>query len=451
MGAKRALIVDDSRSARAFLSRILEKYEIDVDSAESAEQAIEYLGHHRPDVIFMDHMMPGMDGFQAVQAIKNNPRTAMIPIMMYTSQEGELYLGQARALGAIGVLPKQIKPADVSKVLYQLHLVPERRTVEQSSFRPILVNNSNSVEVLDTPDPPDGPSLPPAGSKPLTDAALRELFAELRRALVASLDSQTERIAADVRQMLYDSQASQTLITDFSPSRRPSVVRPWGWVVATVASILAVASGALLWQAMAQQRALVEELEKLREAAAANSSASLHASTAAGIAATGASQLTGSGNPSSGANARPIIEPVPYGSEPLSGSRLEVTRQVFSRLAAQSYRGAVDIQVFSGRFCLIGNINEGYSLPPDEAPYAKCDLVGAAFDDSVPPIERMPIAYANLIGGFRNSTRGAVEVRVSAGESTATIVPYPQVSDGLTAGEWNRAGSANNRIEIRVR
>ena len=97
MGAKRALIVDDSKSARLFLARILEKYELDVDNAENAEAAIEYLTTHRPDVIFMDHMMPGMDGFQAVQAIKNNPRTATIPIMMYTSQEGELYLGQARA------------------------------------------------------------------------------------------------------------------------------------------------------------------------------------------------------------------------------------------------------------------------------------------------------------------------------------------------------------------
>jgi len=41
--------------------------------------------------------MPGMDGFEAVSAIKNNPHTATIPIMMYTSQEGELYVGQARA------------------------------------------------------------------------------------------------------------------------------------------------------------------------------------------------------------------------------------------------------------------------------------------------------------------------------------------------------------------
>ena len=115
--ARRALVVDDSKSARAFLTRILERYELAVDGVETAEQAIEYLTVQRPDVIFMDHLMPGMDGFQAVQAIKNNPRTATIPIMMYTSQEGELYLSQARALGAIGVLPKQIKHADVSQVL----------------------------------------------------------------------------------------------------------------------------------------------------------------------------------------------------------------------------------------------------------------------------------------------------------------------------------------------
>src|ERR1700681_4191213 len=139
MTARRALVVDDSKSARAFLTRILERYELAVDGVETAEQAIQYLTIQRPDVIFMDHLMPGMDGFQAVQAIKNNPRTATIPIMMYTSQEGELYLGQARALGAVGVLPKQIKPTDVSKVLFQLHLVPDRRSFEQSHLTPLYI------------------------------------------------------------------------------------------------------------------------------------------------------------------------------------------------------------------------------------------------------------------------------------------------------------------------
>ena len=60
MARKSALVVDDSKSARVILSRMLEKYDIEVDMAESAEQAIEYLKSNRPDAIFMDHLMPGM-------------------------------------------------------------------------------------------------------------------------------------------------------------------------------------------------------------------------------------------------------------------------------------------------------------------------------------------------------------------------------------------------------
>src|SRR5512134_1999530 len=131
---KRALIVDDSCSARVILSRMLEQHGMTVDTAESAEQALEYLHQQRPDVIFMDHLMPGMDGFQAVQAIKADPQTATIPLMMYTSQEGELYVSQARALGAVGVLPKTVRPVDVSRVLYQLHLLADRRQHRSALF-----------------------------------------------------------------------------------------------------------------------------------------------------------------------------------------------------------------------------------------------------------------------------------------------------------------------------
>src|SRR4030088_1817978 len=146
MARKRALVVDDSKSARVILSRMLEKYDIEVDMAESAEQSIEYLKHNRPNAIFMDHLMPGMDGLQAVQAIKGNPQTAMIPIMMYTSQEGELYVGQARALGAMGVLPKQVRPVDVSKVLYELRLLPDRRDMTEPVLAPVELEDGTPVQ-----------------------------------------------------------------------------------------------------------------------------------------------------------------------------------------------------------------------------------------------------------------------------------------------------------------
>src|SRR5687767_10472569 len=192
MPSKRALVVDDSKSARAFLSRILERHEIMVDAAESAEAAIDYLTRNRPDVIFMDHMMPGMDGFQAVQSIKNNPRTAAIPILMYTSQEGDLYLGQARALGAEGVLPKQIKQGDVTKLLYQLRLVSDRRTREQTTFTapehaPDLLPANESAIVVDQPAITE-PGANAAGT-PAADQQFALLLPKMTLEIRAALDT----------------------------------------------------------------------------------------------------------------------------------------------------------------------------------------------------------------------------------------------------------------------
>jgi len=109
---KSALVVDDSRSARFVLKRMLEELKLEVDTVESAADALDYLAHNDTDIIFMDHMMPGMDGFEAVKRIKENPQTAIIPIMMYTSKCGDVYLSQARALGAMGVIAKTIAPVE---------------------------------------------------------------------------------------------------------------------------------------------------------------------------------------------------------------------------------------------------------------------------------------------------------------------------------------------------
>lgn len=432
MGAKRALIVDDSLSARTFLSRILEKYEIEVDTVESAEQAIEYLTSNRPDVIFMDHLMPGMDGFQAVQAIKSNPQTATIPIMMYTSQEGELYLGQARALGAVGVLPKQIKPADVSKVLYQLHLVPDRRTSEQTTFRPVGVEDSGEPHA--------------AAVRPLTEAALREQFAELRRAMMATLDSQSERFVADMRAMLLEA------LPPPPPAEPARPARPWGWIaVSCVALALAIAGTGMWWREFNLRRGLEAELVQAREAAERAPSPEAAPVTSAAADAADESPTVPEGATAESEAMQPIIEAVPYGVDPLGGERLETVRRLLTRLAEEGRTGVVEVRTFAGRFCLVGNATEGFSLAPDETPYSRCDVVGNPHDEGLLPAQRIPLAVANLAGDLRTRTQGALDVRVEVGDADSILEAYPPVTEHLTAGEWNRAARANNRVEIRLR
>jgi CheY-like chemotaxis protein len=263
MSSKRALVVDDSKSARAFLSRILERHEITVDAAESAEAAIDYLTRNRPDVIFMDHMMPGMDGFQAVQSIKNNPRTSAIPILMYTSQEGDLYLGQARALGAEGVLPKQIKQADVTKMLFQLRLVSDRRTREQNAFMapdqpPDLVPaNESAIEsaselaiIVDQPQVAGAAAdqqfalLLPKMSleiRAALDTSLQKEIAALRSFIGSTLDSHSERLQGDLATLLPATRTPELDLPTVMPDRRP-----WGAISGWTLALIAIGGAAFM-------------------------------------------------------------------------------------------------------------------------------------------------------------------------------------------------------------
>jgi CheY-like chemotaxis protein len=263
MSSKRALVVDDSKSARAFLSRILERHEITVDAAESAEAAIDYLTRNRPDVIFMDHMMPGMDGFQAVQSIKNNPRTAAISILMYTSQEGDLYLGQARALGAEGVLPKQIKQADVTKLLYQLRLVSDRRTREQTTFaapdRAPDLEPANESDII--VDPPVAAQPVAAGDvsvaadqqfalllpkmsleiRAALDTSLQKEIAALRSFIGSTLDSHSERLQGDLATLLPASRTPELDLPTVMPERRP-----WGVMLGWSLALIGISGAAFM-------------------------------------------------------------------------------------------------------------------------------------------------------------------------------------------------------------
>ncbi len=127
----RVLLVDDSKSARFALRKMLERDGYLVDMAESAEEAMGYLNENHPDVIFMDHYMPGMDGFEAARLIKSQPTTATIPIVMCTSKDDADYFEQAKANGAVDILAKPATPNQLSNVLGKLTRTIETMSTEQ--------------------------------------------------------------------------------------------------------------------------------------------------------------------------------------------------------------------------------------------------------------------------------------------------------------------------------
>ena len=442
MTAKRALVVDDSKSARAFLAKLLEEQSLEVDAAETAEQAIDYLSQHRPDVIFMDHLMPGMDGFQAVQAIKSNPRTATIPILMYTSQEGELYLGQARALGAAGVLPKSVAPADVRTVLQQLHLVgePEAATVAaQPELRDAAVAVANTIETEALSATPE-----------LDVEGVREEIGALKRQMFDHLEVLGQRFSAELRTAIREAMPQ----VEPPPPAEPPRTSPLPWVLALAAGLAAVVLGTLLWQGGAREAALRNDLADAR---ATVTELSARLATPAGAAADGAAAEAATGPAASApaGSVSPVIVKVPFGEAPLAGSRIEKLREFTARMLALGGHGTVEVRRYPGRFCLSGNATEGFSLADAATPYIKCELMADANDAALGNAAPESVAFANALADLRKQGADSLRFDVAEGRGDSTAAAYPEIGGTPpripTAGEWNAAAEANNRVEIRWR
>jgi twitching motility two-component system response regulator PilH len=89
MAIRKVLVVDDSKTELMFMTDLLQKNGFSVKTAESADDAFRRLGEEKPDLILMDVVMPGQNGFQLTRAISRDPAYADVPIIMCTSKNQE--------------------------------------------------------------------------------------------------------------------------------------------------------------------------------------------------------------------------------------------------------------------------------------------------------------------------------------------------------------------------
>ena len=89
MPIQKILLVDDSKTELHYMSELLGKSGFSVRTAENGEEAMKRLGEDKPDLILMDVVMPGQNGFQLTRAITRDPQYADVPIIMCTSKNQE--------------------------------------------------------------------------------------------------------------------------------------------------------------------------------------------------------------------------------------------------------------------------------------------------------------------------------------------------------------------------
>ena len=115
MAIKKILIVDDSPTERQYLNEILVKGGFDVVTSDSGEDALEKARTEKPDLILMDVVMPGMNGFQATRAITRDEATRNIPVLICTTKAQETDRIWGLRQGAADYLVKPVQADELLK------------------------------------------------------------------------------------------------------------------------------------------------------------------------------------------------------------------------------------------------------------------------------------------------------------------------------------------------
>lgn len=465
MNKKCALIVDDSRTARQVLERRLTAYEIDVVTVDSAVNAIDYLYGNTPDAVFMDYEMPGMDGFQALKIIKSNPETAIIPVMMYTSKEGGIALGEARALGAIGVLPKEVEAQDLDSVIEKLHLLPS----QQSLVKRLKVRDKG----LETPVGFHGEAASADNVTYRDESDFQrdkvEYPAETYDESVFLLKRQSrifqKQLESTENKLLDSIGKALTLLRDEfyeANTQREGALevprRSLRWIL--LANLLVVLlAGYLVWQQIempAGERAerivgVESELTDLKRQVWQ-------------LEATVKESNTVSNEPPSSAEAEEELAvrneidlltwaanrgtEFHYGENPFDDVRVAWLSELVNQLHMAGFEGTITLKANYGNFCLSRSETGGLVLAKQQMPFGECLFSTAAGAKDFTQSSYQTLGFANYLNSLSAEDALAIEIYVESDEHGDPVAVYPETYAVKTAGEWNRVAGQNQRILV---
>jgi CheY-like chemotaxis protein len=122
-----------------------------VEVADSAEAALRQMAGPLPDVVFLDYLLPGIDGLETVSRLRGQTRTAKLPVVMYTSQDGDAFAERAQAVGADDIYVKTADEKRLSTILGKLALLPKRARSAASSAAVLPLEGRGTRPTTGTP------------------------------------------------------------------------------------------------------------------------------------------------------------------------------------------------------------------------------------------------------------------------------------------------------------
>ena len=119
----KVMIIDDSKTIRRTAETLLQKEGCDVITAEDGFDALAKIADHKPHIIFVDVMMPRLDGYQTCALIKNNSEFKSTPVIMLSSKDGLFDKAKGRIVGSDQYLTKPFSRNELLDAIQQ-HVKP---------------------------------------------------------------------------------------------------------------------------------------------------------------------------------------------------------------------------------------------------------------------------------------------------------------------------------------
>jgi len=187
-----ALIIDDSATVVAALCKILRSAGFVTRDAFDAEKGLELIANEKPDLVFLDIVLPGMNGFNALRAIRKDPSTQHIPVIMISGNEHATEQFYANRIGADDFMKKPFSRDEVFSRIESLldsAGIPQRKgalaaansTPAFSQTRPVPAQ----AEVAPAPAAAEPPSAPPLAPSTPTTAPIAAVSSARQAAIVA--------------------------------------------------------------------------------------------------------------------------------------------------------------------------------------------------------------------------------------------------------------------------
>jgi twitching motility two-component system response regulator PilG len=125
----KVMVIDDSNTIRRTAETLLKKAGCDVLTADNGFEALPVISAQHPDIMFIDIMMPRLDGYQTCALVKNNPKFRDIPVVMLSSKDGLFDRAKGRVVGAEQYLTKPFTKDDLLGAI-RAHLLEQNQDGE---------------------------------------------------------------------------------------------------------------------------------------------------------------------------------------------------------------------------------------------------------------------------------------------------------------------------------